>query len=115
MAVVPTRRTGPATLLTTGTRWLGWCGDRSLVWRVCRGGFCLAAKELAFTQAELGTQVLQFGLKFGEAGASALMHALPVAGLLAEFEVFGEQRADIAAWWRGGKRAVLVRRGRRRE
>jgi hypothetical protein len=82
---------------------------------VCRGGFRLAAKELAFTQAELGARLLQFGLEFGEAGASALMHALPVAGLLAEFEVFGKQRADIAARWRGGKGPALDRRGRRRE
>ena len=40
--------------------------------------------------------MFEFGLEFGEAGASALMHGLPVTGLLAEFEVFGEQRAEVA-------------------
>ena len=55
--------------------------------------------------------MFEFVLEFGEACASALMHALPVTGLLAEFEVFGEQRADIAAWrWRG-RMPALDRRG----
>jgi hypothetical protein len=31
--------------------------------------------------------------------------------LLAEFEIFGEQRADIAAWQRCGRRRALNRRG----
>src|SRR5579871_1976374 len=113
MAVVAAWRTGPAGLLAAGA-W-GSGGGRRLVRGVCGGGFRLAAKELAFTQAELGTHLLEFGLEFGEAGASALMHALPVAGLLAEFEVFGKQRASVAAWRRGGKGATLDRRGRRRE
>ena len=68
-----------------------------MVRRVGWGGFRLTAKELAFAQAELGVQVFDVGLEFAEAGASALMHGLPVTSLLAEFEVFGEQRADIAA------------------
>ena len=76
------------------------------------GRFCLAAKELAFTQAELGTQLLQFGLEFAETGASALMHALPVTGLLAKFEVFGEQRAAVAAWCRSGRRPARDRWGK---
>jgi hypothetical protein len=63
----------------------------------------------------LGADLLEFGLEFGEAGGSALMHALPVAGLLAEFEVFGKQRADVAAWRRGGQGAAVDRRERRRE
>jgi hypothetical protein len=82
---------------------------------VCGGGFGLAAKERACTQAKLGAPLLEFGLEFGEAGASALLPALPVAGLLAEFEVFGKQRAGVAAWRRGGKGATLDRRRRRRE
>jgi hypothetical protein len=63
---------------------------------VGRGRFRLAAKELAFAQAELGAQVFEFGLEFGEALASELMHTLPVTGLLAEFEIFSEQGADVA-------------------
>src|SRR5262245_48185909 len=42
------------------------------------------------------------------------MHAFPVTGLLAEFEVFGEQRADVAVWRRRGRRGALERRGRGR-
>jgi hypothetical protein len=44
------------------------------------------------------------------------MHALPVTGLLAEFEVFGKERADIAAWQRGGRGRALAlgERGRKR-
>ena len=71
-----------------------------------RGGFRLAAKELAFAQAELGPQEFEFGLEFDDTGAGALMHALPVTGLLAEFEIFGEQRTDVAAWRRGRVGAV---------
>src|SRR5262245_24069378 len=111
MAVVAAWRTGPTTLLATGAWWLGRRANGSLVWRVGGGRFCLAAKELAFAQAELGTQLLQFGLEFGEAGASALMHALPVTGLLAKFEVFGEQRAAVTAWGRSGRRRALDRWG----
>lgn len=98
MAVVAAWRTGPTALLAAGAGWFGGGEDGSLIRRVSRGGFRLAAKELAFTQPELGTDVFEFGLKFRETGASALMHGLPVTGLLAEFEVFGEQRAGIAAW-----------------
>src|SRR5262249_26367662 len=72
------------------------------------------AKELAFAQAELGADVFEFGLKFREARASALMHGLPVTGLLAEFEVFGEQRAGVAAW-QCGREWTLALRGRGRE
>ena len=39
----------------------------SLVGRVGGGRFRLAAKELAFAEAELGPQLLDFGLEFGEA------------------------------------------------
>ena len=98
MAVVAAWRTGPTALLATRAWWLGDGADGSLVRRVGWGGFRLAAKELAFTQAELSADVFQFGLEFGKAGASALMHALPVTGLLAEFEIFSEQRADLAVW-----------------
>jgi hypothetical protein len=98
MAVVAAWRTGPAALLAAGAWWFGLGADGSLVGRVGWGGFRLAAKELAFTQAELGAQVFEFGLEFGEACASALMHAFPVTGLLAELKVLGEERADLAAW-----------------
>jgi hypothetical protein len=96
MAVVAAWRTGPAALLAARTWWFGGGEDSSLVRRVGGGGFGLAAKELTFTQAELGAQVFEFGLEFGEARASALMHRLPVTGLLAEFEIVGEQRAGVA-------------------
>jgi hypothetical protein len=98
MAVVAAWRTGPAALLAAGPWWFRGGEDGSLVWRMGWGRFRLAAKELAFTQSELGADVFEFGLEFGEAGAGALMQALPVASLLAEFEVFGEQRAGVAAW-----------------
>ena len=98
MAVVAAWRTGPAALLAAGAGWFGGGEGSSLIRRVRRGGFGLTAKELAFAQAELGADVFEFGLKFREASASALMHGLPVTGLLAEFEVFGEQRAGVAAW-----------------
>ena len=102
MAVVAAWRTGPTAWLAAGAGWFGAGEDGSLIRRVSRCGFRLAAKELAFTQPELGTDVFEFGLKFRETGASALMHGLPVTGLLAEFEVFGEQRAGVAAWqWEG--------------
>ena len=82
------------------------------VWWVGRGRFRLAAKELAFAQAELGTPEFEFGLEFNDAGASALMHALPVTGLLAEFEIFGEQRAEVAEWRRRrGRMRAIDRRG----
>jgi len=114
MAVVAAWRTGLAALLAAGTRWFAGCEDRGLVRGVGWGRFRLAAKELAFAQTELGAQVFEFGLDFGEACASALMHGLPVTGLLAEFEVLGEERADLAAWQRRGRRRALNRRGRGR-
>jgi hypothetical protein len=114
MAVVAAWWTGPAALLTAGTWRFGSGENGSLVRRVGRGRFRLAAKELAFAQTELGAQLFEFGLEFGEAGASALMHGLPVTGLLTEFEVLGEERADIAAWQRRGRRRALNRRGRGR-
>ena len=97
MAVIAAGRTGPTPLLTAGTWRFGGGEDSRLVGWMGRGRFRLTAKELAFAQAELGAQEFEFGLEFSDAGASALMHALPVAGLLAEFEIFGEQRADVAA------------------
>jgi hypothetical protein len=98
MAVVAAWRTGSAALLAAGAWRFGGRENGSLVRRVGRGGFRLAAKELAFAQAELGAQVFEFGLEFREAGAGPLMHALPVTGLLAEFEIVGVQRARVAAW-----------------
>src|SRR5271166_2412592 len=114
MAVVAAWRTGPAALLAAGPRWFGGRGERRLVGRVGGGGFRLAAKELAFAQAELGAHLFQFSLEFGEAGASALMHTLPVASLLAEFEVFSKQRAEVAAR-KGGRECGRACRGRGRE
>ena len=61
----------------------------------CRFG--LAAEELAFAQAELGAELFELGLEFGDALGGAVVHALPVAGLLSQFEVFGEQGAASAA------------------
>src|SRR5271166_3481985 len=113
MAVVAAWRTGPAALLAAGPRGFGGRGKRSLVGRVGGGGFRLAAKELAFAQAELGAQLFQFSLEFGEAGASALMHTLPVAGLLAEFEVFSKQRAEVAVR-QGGRKWARACKGRGR-
>jgi hypothetical protein len=110
MAVVAAWRTGPTALLAAGAWWFGGVENGSLVWRVGWGGFRFAAKELAFTQAKLGTQVFEFGLEFGETRACSLMHGLPVTGLLAEFEVLGEERAGIAAWQRRGRRRALNRR-----
>lgn len=98
MAVVAAWRTGPAALLAAGAWWFGDGEDGSLVRRMSWGGFRLAAKELAFAQAKLGADVFEFGLKFRKTGASALMHGLPITGLLAEFEVFGEQWTGVAAW-----------------
>jgi hypothetical protein len=69
---------------------------------------------LALTQAELGADVFEFGLEFRETSASTLMHGLPVTGLLAEFEVFGEKRARVAAWQCGRERTLDLR-GRGRE
>src|SRR5215204_6870729 len=97
MAVVAAWRTGSAAVLAAGPRWFAGWENSGLVRRVGGSGFGLAAKELAFAQPELGTQVFEFGLEFGDACASALMHTLPVTGLLAEFEAFREQRADVAA------------------
>ena len=54
MAVVAAWRTGPTALLAAGAGWFGGGEDGSLIRRVSRGGFRLAAKELAFTQPELG-------------------------------------------------------------
>jgi hypothetical protein len=112
MAIIAAWRTGPTALLTAGTWRFGGGEDGSLVRRVGRGRFCLAAKELTLAQAELGADVFEFGLEFGEARASALMHALPVTGLLAEFEVFSEERTGFAAWQRRGRRGALNRRER---
>src|SRR5580658_10084411 len=111
MAVIAAGRTGPTPLLTAGTWRFGGGEDGRRVWWVGRGRFRLAAKELAFAQAKLGTQEFEFGLEFKDAGASALMHALPVTGLLAEFEIFGEQRAEVAAWRRRGRMRAIDRRG----
>jgi len=108
MAVVAAWWTGPAALLAAEARWLERGVDGSLVWPV--GGFGLAAKELALAQTELGAQVFEFVLEFGEACASALMHGLPVRGLLAEFEVLGAERAGIAGRQRRGSRHALQRR-----
>jgi hypothetical protein len=114
MAVVAAWRTGLAALLAAGTRGFAGWEDCGLIRGVGGGRFRLAAKELAFTQAELGAYLLEFGLEFGEAGASALMQVLPVTGLLAEFKVLSEERADIAAWQRCGRgRACNRRRGGR--
>src|SRR5579859_2667170 len=114
MAVVAAWRTGPTALLAAGAGWFGGGKDGSLVRRVSRGGFRLAAKELAFTQPELGADVFEFVLKFCQTGASALMHGLPVTSLLAELEVFGEQRAGVAAW-QGERVCTLELWGRQRE
>ena len=113
MAVVAAWRTGPAALLAAGAWWFGGREKGSLVRRVRRGRLRLTAKELAFAQTELGADVFQFGLEFGKAGASALMHALPVTGLLAEFEVFGEQRAGVTAWQCGRMRTLDLGRRQR--
>src|SRR5689334_9927507 len=114
MAVVAAWWTGPTALLAAGAGWFGGGADGSLIRRVSRGGFRLAAEELAFTQPELCTDVFEFGLKFRETGASVLMHGLPVTGLLAEFEVFGAQRAGVAAWqWQ--RVCTLELWGRQRE
>jgi hypothetical protein len=59
-------------------------------------GLGLAAKELAFPEAELGAELLDFGLELGDTGAGPLVPAFPVAGLLAEFQIIGEQRAQVA-------------------
>ena len=67
-----------------------------MVWCVGWGRFRLAAKELAFAQPELGAQVFEFRLEFGETRARALMHGLPVTGLLAKFAVLGKERAGMA-------------------
>jgi hypothetical protein len=114
MAVVAAWWTGPAALLAAGAGRFGGGEGGSLIRRVRRGGFRLTAKELAFTQAQLGADVFEFGLKFRETSASALMHGLPVTGLLAEFEVFGEQRAGVAVWQCGRERTLDLR-GRGRE
>ena len=114
MAVVAAWRTGSAALLAARPRWFAGREDRGWVRHVGGGGFGLAAKELAFTQTELGAQVFEFVLEFGDPCASALMHTLPVTGLLAEFEVFREQRADVAAWQRGRQRALDRRKGGRK-
>ena len=106
MAVITTWWTGSTTLLTAGTWRFGGREDGRRVGWVSWGGFRLAAKELAFAQAESGAQEFDFGLEFADTGAGALMHALPVTGLLAQFEVFGEQRTDVAAWRRGRVGAV---------
>jgi|SRR6266404_5494512 len=111
MAAIAAGRTGPTTLLTAGTWRFGRGDDGRRVWWVGRGRLRLAAKKLAFAQAELGAQEFEFGLQFGDAGASALMHALPVTGLLAEFEIFDEQWAEVAAWPRRGRLRVIDRRG----
>src|SRR5271166_5545972 len=113
MAVVAAWRTGPAALLAAGAWWFGGGENGSLVRRMSWSGFRLAAKELAFPQAKLGADVFEFGLKFRETGASALMHGLPVTGLLAEIEVFSKQRAGVAAW-RCGRVRTLDLRGRGR-
>ena len=52
MAVITTWRTGPTTLLTAGTWRFGGREDGRRVGWVSWGGFRLAAKELAFAQAE---------------------------------------------------------------
>src|SRR5262249_52370891 len=104
MAVVAAWRTGPTTLLATGAWWLGRRANGSLVWRVGGGRFRLAAKELAFAQAELGTQLLKFGLEFGEAGASPVRHGVRITGLLEKVEGVGEQRAAVTGWGRSGRR-----------
>src|SRR5271163_3768664 len=114
MAVVAAWRTGPTPLLAAGAGWFGGGEDGSLIGRVSRGRFRLAPKELSFPQTELGADLFEFGLKFREPGASALMHGLPVPGLLAEFEVFGEQRAGVATW-QCGKVRTLDLWGRERE
>ena len=102
-------------MLAAGAWWFAGWEDRGLVRRLGWGGFRLAAKELAFAQAELSTQVFEFALEFGESCASALMHGLPVTGLLAEFEVLGAERAGLARWPRRGRRhALKSRRGRTR-
>ena len=93
MAVVAAWGTGSTALLAAGAWGFGGGEDGRLIGRMGGGGFRLAAKELAFAQAELGAQEFEFNLEFGDACASALMHTLPVTGLLAEFEVFREQRA----------------------
>src|SRR5271167_3826007 len=113
MAVVAAWRTGSTALLAAGAAWFGGGEDGSLIRRVRRGGFRLTAKELALPQAQLGADVFEFGLKFRETTASALMHGLPVTGLLAELEVFGEKRAGVAAWQCGRERTLdLWGRGR---
>src|SRR5271167_2756517 len=114
MAVVAAWRPGPTALLAAGAWWFGGVEDGSLVRRMSRGGFRLAAKELAFAQAKLGADVFKFGLKFRETGASAMMHGLPVTGLLAELKVFGEQRAGVAGW-QCGRLRTLDLQGRGRE
>src|SRR5438270_369640 len=67
MAVVAAWRTGPAALLAAGTRWFAGCENRGWVWGVRWGGFRLAAKGLAFAQAELGGPVLGCRRAFGVA------------------------------------------------
>jgi len=102
MAVIAAWRTGFAPLLTAFPRKARVRGIGGLVKRLGRGAFGFASKELAFAQAELSLQLIDLGLKFGETEASALVHAPPVPRLLAEFEVFGDQRTDVQLGrWRG--------------
>jgi hypothetical protein len=43
------------------------------------------------------------------------MHALPVTGLLAEFEIFGVERAEFAAWRQRGRDRDRPQRGSQEE
>ena len=101
MAVIAAWRTGLTTLLTAGTWRFGGREDGRRVGWVSWGGFALRPKSWRSRRRSRGRQEFDFGLEFADTGAGALMHALPVTGLLAQFEVFGEQRTTSAAWRRG--------------
>ena len=95
-------RTGPPTLLAARAWWVRR-GDGPGALRWCGAALGLAAKQLAFPQAQLGLEVFVFGLEFGETGDGPLMHGFPVANLLSEFEILGQQGTNGTP---GGQRRV---------
>ena len=89
MAVVPALGTGPAPLVAAGPRRLGRAGVVELIGAIAAGLlFRLASEQLGLQLAVLTPKVFVCLFQRCEAPYGIRMPALPIAGLLAPFEVF---------------------------
>src|SRR5262249_55121926 len=115
MAIVPALGPGPTRLLAAWPRGLGLAGVVELVGAVPAGLlFRLAPEGLGLELAVFAAEVFALLFEFGEAPAGLGMHALPVPGLLPQFEVLPAQSGHLGTQGRDVLVELRDRRHRRR-